>query len=104
LAYADGAIVKNVILDGVTIVNAEDVPNVGAIVANATGETRIYNCGINSGSVGGSGDVGGLVGSLDGSARVINCYSYANVSGGTNVGGIVGNNKGTTRQQVSTQW
>ena len=96
LAYADGAIVKNVILDGVTIGNAEDVPNVGAIAANAKGETRIYNCGINGGSVGGSGDVGGLVGSLDGSARVINCYSYANVSGGTDVGGIVGNNKGTT--------
>ena len=96
LAYADGAIVKNVILDGVTIVNAEDVPNVGAIAANAKGETRIYNCGILSGSVSGTGDVGGLVGSLEGSARVINCYSYANVSGGTNVGGIVGNNKGTT--------
>ena len=96
IAYADGAIIKNIILDNVTVGNAEDVPNVGAIVANATGETRIYNCGINSGSVSGSGDVGGLVGSLDGSARVINCYSYANVSGGTNVGGIVGNNKGTT--------
>ena len=96
LAYADGAIIKNIILDNVTIGNAEDVPNVGAIAANAKGETRIYNCGILSGSVSGTGDVGGLVGSLEGSARVINCYSYANVSGGTDVGGIVGNNKSTT--------
>ena len=101
IAYADGAIIKNIILDNVTVGNAkgeneEDIPNVGAIVANATGETRIYNCGINSGSVGGTGDVGGIVGSLDGSARVINCYSFATITNGTNVGGIVGNNKGTT--------
>ena len=96
IAYADGAIIKNIILDEVTISNAEDVPNVGAIVANATGETRIYNCGINGGSVGGTGDVGGIVGSLAGSSRVINCYSYATITGGNNVGGIVGNNKETT--------
>ena len=89
IAYADGAIIKNIILDEANITTGT---NVGAIVANATGETRIYNCGINGGSIGGSGNVGGIVGSLEGTARVINCYSYANVSGGTNVGGIVGNN------------
>ena len=66
--------------------------NVGAITKKADGNSRIYNCGILSGSVSGSGNVGGLVGLLDGSARVINCFSYANVSGGTNVAGIVGNN------------
>ena len=93
LEYADGAIIKNIILNDVDI---SPEGNAGAIAANATGETRIYNCGILSGSVGGSEDVGGIVGSLDGKARVINCYSYADVSGGTNVGGIVGNNKGTT--------
>ena len=92
IAYADGAIVKSIILDNVTIGNAEDVPNIGAIVANATGETRIYNCGINGGTVSGTGNVGSIVGNLDGSSRVINCYSYANVSGTTNTGGIVGYN------------
>ncbi len=92
IAYADGAIIKNIILDEVTIGNAEDVPNVGAIVANATGETRIYNCGINGGTISGNGNVGSIVGNLDGSSRVINCYSYANVSGTTNTGGIVGYN------------
>ena len=101
ITYANGAIIKNIILDNVTVGNAkgeneEDIPNVGAIVANATGETRIYNCGINGGSVGGTGDVGGIVGSLAGSSRVINCYSYATITGGNNVGGIVGNNKETT--------
>ena len=115
IAYAKNAIIKNVILDEVTVGNAEDVPNVGAIVANATGETRIYNCGINGGSVGGSGNVGGIVGNLHGEeitedgkkkyigARVINCYSYANVTSGTNVGGIVGyNDFESTASKIAT--
>ena len=120
IAYADGAIIKNIILDNVTVGNAkgeneEDIPNVGAIVANATGETRIYNCGINGGSVGGSGNVGGIVGNLHGEeitedgkkkyigARVINCYSYATITGGTNVGGIVGyNDYKTTASKIAT--
>ena len=112
IAYAEGAIIKNIILDNVNITTGT---NVGAIVANATGETRIYNCGINSGSVGGSGDVGGIVGNLHGEeitvdgkkkyigARVINCYSYANVTSGTNVGGIVGNNDfASTASKIAT--
>ena len=91
----DGGTVKNVILDGVGISSGT---NVGAIANEATGATRIYNCGILSGSVGGSGDVGGLVGKLNNTsnpkagARVINCFSYAKITGGNNVGGIVGNN------------
>ena len=93
IAYADGAIIKNIILD---TINISGGTNAGAIAAVAKGETRIYNCGVNRGSVGGSGDVGGIVGSLEGSARVINCYSYANITSGGDVGGIVGNNKGTT--------
>ena len=89
----NGGTVKNVILDGVNITSGT---NVGAIANEATGATRIYNCGILSGSVEGTGDVGGLVGKLEGTARVINCYSYATIKDGTNVGGIVGNNKETT--------
>ena len=112
IAYAEGAIIKNIILDNVNITTGT---NVGAIVANATGETRIYNCGINSGSVGGSGNVGGIVGNLHGEeitvdgkkkyigARVINCYSYATITGGTNVGGIVGNNDfASTASKIAT--
>ena len=85
----NGGTVKNVILDGV---NISEGTNVGAIANEATGATRVYNCGILSGSVEGTGDVGGLVGKLEGTARVINCYSYATIKDGTNVGGIVGNN------------
>ena len=41
--------------------------------------------------------VGGLVGFLDDTARVINCYSYADIKNGSYVGGIVGyNNYQTT--------
>ena len=43
---------------------------------------------------------GSLVGYLDGYARVINCFSYANVSAGSssNAGGLVGNNTTATMQ------
>jgi len=104
LNYADGAIVRNLILDNVNITGDT---NVGAIAANATGATRIYNCGILasgstrdengivsscSSTVSGSEKVGGIVGFLDGNARVIHCFSYANITGGTDVAGIVGYN------------
>jgi hypothetical protein len=86
--------VRNLVLDEVAISGHSG--NTGAIACTANGAARIYNVGILSGSVGGSGDVGGLVGQLDGTARVVNCYSYATITGGSNVGGIVGNNNGAT--------
>jgi hypothetical protein len=102
----NGGTVRNIVLENVDITNDT---NVGAIANQVIGiKTKIaciYNCGILSGSVSGSGNVGGLVGQLgQGSpasanadknncyARVINCYSYANVSGGSNAGGLVGYN------------
>jgi hypothetical protein len=102
-----GGKVKNVIFEGVNIGSGDADGDVGAVCCKADGATRIYNCGIlptsvtrdakkniigfTGSSVSGSGNVGSLVGKLSGTARVINCFSYANVSGGT-VGGIVGNN------------
>ena len=117
--YVENATIKNVILDNVTITSGitsddDDNGNTGAIACVAKGTTRIYNCGVlatnstvttdddgythitsNSSSVSGTGYVGGLVGLLDGTSRVINCFSYANVSGAT-VGGIVGYNNVTS--------
>ena len=95
-----GGTVKNVILEDVNISGSE---NVGAIANVMEGTSNhiasIYNCGILSGSVGTSGNVGSIVGLLGSTtdndkcyARVINCYSFATVSGGANTGGIVGNN------------
>lgn len=86
--------VKNLVLENVNISQSGQV---GAIACTATGAARIYNVGILGGAVGGTGYTGGLVGFLDGTARVVNCYSYADIIGGTNVGGIVGyNNVATT--------
>ena len=119
VGYAEGAIIKNVILDNVNISSGT---NVGAICAEAKGDTRIYNCGVLatnstavtddkgytsisycSSSVTGSNYVGGIVGLLDGSSRVINCFSYANVNGGSYAGGIVGyNNVATTATNLKT--
>ncbi len=105
----DGAVIKNVIFGSVNISGGD---NVGAIANVATGRaekiTSIYNCGIlsNSSSVSrviGNGNVGGLVGCLGSKtddakcyARVINCYSYADVTSGSGdnayAAGIVGYN------------
>lgn len=83
---------------------------IGAVCGTANGTTRIYNCGIlpttndhpkdNTRSTVSSTDshCGSLVGNLDGYARVINCFSYANVSASINAGGLVGNNTTATMQ------
>ena len=99
----DGGTVKNIVLDKVNIDIKTANANVGAIANEASGATRIYNCGILSGSVGGTKYVGGIVGFIKETARVINCYSYANVKGGTNAAGIVGyNNVATTANFSNT--
>jgi len=111
--------VKNVTFEDVDITSGDADGDAGAVCSKATGDTRIYNCGINpssadydndgditgftGSSVSGSRYVGSLVGFLDGSARVINCYSYANISGGTHNAGIVGyNNVATTSANLKT--
>lgn len=86
--------VKNLVIESVAISGHSDAT--GAIACTANGAARIYNVGILSGSVGGTGNTGSLVGTLDGTARVVNCYSFATITGGDNVGGIVGNNSQTT--------
>ena len=103
--YVEDATIKNVIIGAASV---SGNGSIGAICGNASGATRIYNCGVLgtvtrteiggvttiscSSSVSGTGDVGGIVGTLSGTSRVINCFSYASVSGGTYTGGIVGNN------------
>lgn len=93
----NNATVKNIILDNVNISSGTDV---GAIANTASGNARIYNCGVLStsgtSSISGTRYVGSIVGALAGNARVLNCFSYANVGGGNRVAGIVGNNNGTT--------
>lgn len=93
--HVDGATVKNV-----RVGNAEvsGTGNRGAIVCEATGAARIYNCGVLGGTVSSTDEAaGGLVGHIasGSSVRVVNCYNYANVSGSTHAAGIVGRNEGT---------
>lgn len=115
----DGGTVKNVMLDNVIISVSS---NAGAICNEATGASRIYNCGVLatgsgvqadkdgyteittcSSTISGGTYVGGIVGLLDGTSRVINCFSYANIVGGSYVGGIVGwNNVATTSANLAT--
>ena len=109
-----GGTVRNVMLQDVRI--SQNGP-VGAICGTANGTARIYNCGIlptnnnyassaetsylqSTGNTTGNTDsyCGGLVGYLDEYARVINCFSYANITGGTTVAGIVGYNTTATMQ------
>ncbi len=86
--------VRNLVLDEVAISGHSGAT--GAIACEASSAARIYNVGILDGAVGGTGYTGGLVGQLIGSARVVNCYSYATITGGSSVGGIVGYNGATT--------
>ena len=93
------ATVRNLNIDKVTINGSGSK---GAVAATANGSTSIYNVGLLGGSVSSSdGYCGGLVGFLDGSARVINCYSYANITGGTYVGGLVGYNNVSTTSAIT---
>ena len=94
----DGGTVMNIVLESVNIDIKTKNTNVGAIANEATGTTRIYNCGILSGRVGGTNYVGGIVGLLDGTSRVINCYSYADITSGNRKAGIVGSNNETSTQ------
>ena len=105
----DGGVVKNVTLKNVAISSSDEY--VGAIAGIAQGYSRIYNCGIlpndatfpegTHPTVSGGTCAGGIVGKLDGDSRVINCYSYADVSASTYAAGIVGQNTFASTAEVS---
>ena len=104
----DGATIRNVVLDNVNLSHKSDNliatnDNLGAICNEASGTTKIYNCGILKGSVGGGAIVGGLVGLIKESSkvRVVNCYNYANVSASSYAAGIVGKNEGAVASNKS---
>ena len=86
-------------------VNISQAGNVGAIVCDAKGYTRIYDCGIlpttadfpagthsSVTATGNDGCAGSLVGKLEDDSRVVNCFSYADVTSSGTAAGIVGNN------------
>ena len=101
----NGGIVKNIVIEDAQI---SGTGHIGAVANQTFGDTRIYNCGVLSGSLEGTSDnscVGGIVGrfgsastgtTADNTTRVINCYSFADVktTNGTYAyaAGIVGYN------------
>lgn len=96
----NGATVKNLRLDNVSINRTGADADAGAVCIAATGNTKVYNCGVlatTASTVQGTRNVGGLVGriSTGSNVRVVNCYNYATVVGGTYAAGIVGRNRGT---------
>lgn len=109
-ATLNGGTVKNINLQNVRISQSGPV---GAICGTASGYSRIYNCGIlptdnkydanTETSYLQSSDnyCGGLVGWLKDDSRVINCFSYANITGGTDVAGIVGHNEIASTTEVT---
>ena len=97
----NGGTVKDVMLKGVNI--SSSLESVGAIAGVAEGYSCIYNCGIlpndatfpegTHPSVSTTGSyAGSIVGSLKDDSRVVNCFSYADVSSAGTAAGIVGNN------------
>ena len=106
---ATNATISNLMLDKVSVSSGDNNGNVGAIACVAGGSTKIYNCGILSGSVSGGSIVGGLVGKIQSGdaskVRVVNCYNYADVSAsgtGSYAAGIVGKNEGTVSSDGKT--
>ena len=102
---ATNAVIHDLTLADVTVNVTGTDADAGAFARVAKGNTRIYNCGIlgDASSVSGTRYVGGLVGLLADTARVINCFSYAKITGGTHRAGIVGyNNVASTSGNLKT--
>lgn len=112
---ANNAVIRNVNLKGVNITSTSyPADTVGAIACVAMGYTRIYNCGIlpntkdfldgDHPSVEATNCAGSIVGSLRNDSRVVNCFSYADVSSTSSnarAAGIVGHNTFASTAQVS---
>ena len=107
----DGAVIHDVNLKGVNISTRYTADTVGAIACVAKGYTRIYNCGIlpntkdfaddDHPTVAATKCAGSIVGSLRDNSRVVNCFSYADVSSSGYAAGIVGNNAYASTAEVS---
>ena len=86
----DGAIIRNVTLNGGSITGDE---NVGSIAGSVTGSALIENI-TNTADIDGTNNVGGIIGSLkadgDKKPQAQHFVNSGSVNGTTNVGGIVG--------------
>lgn len=105
----NNAVIHDVNLKLVTISSSADT--VGAVTCVAKGYTRIYSCGIlpdapefgadDHPSVEAAKCAGSIVGSLRDDSRVINCFSFADVTATNSAAGIVGFNQCESDASVS---
>lgn len=95
----DGAIIRNVTLNGGSITGDE---NVGSIAGSVTGSALIENI-TNTADIDGTNNVGGIIGSLkadgDKKPQAQHFVNSGSVNGTTNVGGIVGLIEGNSTVQ-----
>jgi len=87
MGFVENATVKNLTIENVNIVGKS---NTGALVGTGNGTNIIENCKVTgTGSVSGSGSVGGIAGVITG--NITNCSSAINVNGtGNSAGGLIG--------------
>ena len=94
----DGAVIRNVTVEGGTYINSEGVSDscgfengaTGGSIAGEANNTVIENC---KGSVPmyKASEAGGIAGSLEGSSRIVNCSSDSVINGANGrIGGIAG--------------
>ena len=86
IGYLNGGTIKNLTMKGLSVSNTGN--NTGGLVGYKTGGT-IEFCRVESGTVNGTTNVGGLVG-LQYKGYIIACSNAANVNGSGNLGGIAG--------------
>ena len=86
IGYLNGGTIKNLTMKGLSVSNTGN--RTGGLVGYKTGGT-IEFCRVESGTVNGTTNVGGLVG-LQEKGYIIACSNAANVNGSGNLGGIAG--------------
>ena len=78
-----------------------DEGNFHGCLVGSLGVGIVTNCYVESGSVTGQDEIGGLVGENDSSGVIMNCYFTGVATGSENVGGLVGRNRGSITASYS---
>jgi hypothetical protein len=78
-----------------------DKGNFHGCLVGSLGVGIVTNCYVESGSVTGQDEIGGLVGENDSSGVIMNCYFTGEAMGSENVGGLVGRNRGSIAASYS---
>ncbi|RKY48925.1 MAG: hypothetical protein DRP86_05955 [Candidatus Neomarinimicrobiota bacterium] len=83
--YVNGALIQNL---GLEDISYQGYHKMGGFVGLCTGHSRIENC-YSTGTISGSGVVGGIVGDLQ-QSYIFQCWSSADIEGTVEIAGIAG--------------